>query len=301
VADIVRCPSCGTTNPAPQGNSPFFCTGCKKVVDPGGVLRRAPEASRATVGAANVAGGYVSRFQEADPREVQSSQGVKSIGGSVPLGYLLAAVAGLGGAAAFGMLGLGYLRLPILAAFVVGWLIRRALALGSGGGTPDRGPIGIVLLVGIALVAFGILRWFDYQSASASASKRYDEMYGRSAAAAVADPEGAVGHLSSLATDTPTIVKLRTDGSEVFVSEEAERLRMARATGKTPRDGYDIEVLASTGKAGLRGHMEHGVRNGEVIRITRRASGFRLPGPAMVVLWVAELAILIGMSFRRID
>jgi hypothetical protein len=126
-------------------------------------------------------------------------------------------------------------------------------------------------------------------------------MFGRSAAAAVADPEGAIGHLRSLAGETPTVARLRTDDSEVFVAEEAERLRMARATAKTPRDGYDIELLASTGKGGLRGHMEQGVRQGETIRFTGRASGFRLPGAAMVVFWVAELAILIGMSFRRID
>jgi hypothetical protein len=270
-------------------------------VDPSGVRKKGPEASRATVGAANVAGGYVSRYQNADPREAQHAPKVRSLGGSVILGYVLAAVAGLGGAAAFGALGIGYLRLPLVGAFVVGYLIRRALALGAGGGTPDRGPFGMILLLGIAVLAFGILRWFDYLGAASRAAPRYDEMFGRSAAAAVADPDAAIAHLTDLSPERKGSVTLRADGSEISVGEEADRLRTARATGKLPRDGYDIELLASTGKGGLRGHLEQGARRGERFRITPRSSGFRLPAPAVIVFWIVELAILIGMSFRRID
>jgi hypothetical protein len=126
-------------------------------------------------------------------------------------------------------------------------------------------------------------------------------MFGRSAAAAVADPDAAIAHLRGLASEGGGAVTLRADGSEVSVGEEADRLHTARVTGKTPRDGYDIELLASTGKRGLHGHMEQCVRRGERIRITPRSAGFRLPGIAVILAWVLEFVVLAGMAFRRVD
>jgi hypothetical protein len=275
--------------------------GCKQVVDPSNVLKKGVETSRASVGAANVAGGYQSRYQGRDAIGITGPKTAASFGGNVLSGYVFCAAAGLGAAAAFGFLGANYLRLPLIAAFVVGWVIRRTLALGSGGGTPDRGFFGSIFLLLVVVASFFVLRWFDYRGAAAVRSPRYDEMYGMSAAAAAANPDAAIVALKARAGEDKDVLTLRSDKSEIIVSTELDRLRSAKATRKSPKDGYDLELLAATGKPGFEGHLANGVKRGETVRFTPSSSGIRLSAPALIALWVFEFIVLLGMSFRRID
>jgi hypothetical protein len=228
----VRCPYCSELNTPAQSGAPFFCKQCKAIVDPIQAIARSaappsggappppssaastpppsydtppshPEAAAygtasARAGAASAAtpSQYVSRYGAPAPREIaRVGGGGLAVAGSLWVGMVLAAVTGGIAALALGWIGESVFRLPLVFPFVVGWLIKRALALGAGGGTPDRGFVGGVALLLVALGAFVAMRWVEYRTIAGRGSERYAEAFGASAARALASPADALATL----------------------------------------------------------------------------------------------------------
>jgi hypothetical protein len=331
--ETVACPHCGAPNVAAEGGAPFFCIGCKAIVDLGKTIAKsntplmgatptpapgAPltprfepgpgqqeqrrESPTAAAAAANAPPSYVSRYGTESPRDASGPSGGPALAGSIFVGLVFAAFAGIGLGLGVGWVGESYVRVPILFSVIVGWGIKRALALGAGGGTPDRGPLGGTILFAIVVLSFAATRWVEYQALESRMSARYEEAYGRSPAAAVADPAGAIAALRATdptATPVTPTVHLK-DGTALDVEQEQKRLENAKASGKVPHDGYDIVLLAATGKTGFTGHVAKLTTVGQDLRLFGKTS---LPMSGMVVLvyWVIEFAILLLAAFARVE
>jgi hypothetical protein len=283
-----------------QVGAPFFCKNCHRIVDPSGRISSGDGPAARTV-PGDSPSHYVSRYESASPRDASTISGPQAVAGSALVGYLFAAGAGLILGGGLGWFGIHVFRLPVVVAFVVGWGIRRTLALGAGGGTPDRGLLGTLTLLGIVVLSFAALRYFEYRGLAGRAADRHSEMYGVSAAAALGDVDSALARLGGHPRDAQGRIVLTTDGAEVLVDEERERLVAARATGRTPGDAYDIDLLADTGHTGLSGHLRRSIARGETFRFTPRSEGFRLPGVGIGLLWLLEFGALWMMAFRPVD
>ncbi len=242
----------------------------------------------------------MSRYSAPAPRD-SSAPGVGfNVGGSLWGGLALAAVAGAIVGAALGFVGANYVSLPIVSGLVVGWTLKRALAAGAGGGTPDRGVVGAILFLAIVLAVPGLMRWLEYRSAAETWVVRAQKLYPAGPAAAVDDLPGMRNTLRILDTDADGKIVLPDGGGTTFVDEEIQRLLAAKATGKRPADGYDVELLASTGRGGFYGHLEHVLRKGDSLRLPG-TNGVQVPGFAMVALWLVELMILVTVAFGRVE
>lgn len=313
MAASIRCPKCSAENPAPATPSPFFCKACKAIVDPGGSLKadRAPSAPPPTAArggppappsaaGAREPSSYVSRYSAPAPRDATARGVGFNVGGSLWGGLALAAVAGGVIGAALGFVGAHYVSLPIVSALVVGWTLKRALAAGAGGGTPDRGVVGVIVFLAIVLAVPGLMRWLEYRSAAETWVARARTLYPSGPAAAVEDVSGMRSTLRILDADADGKIVLPEGAGTVFVDEELQRLLAAKATGKRPADGYDVELLASTGRAGFYGHVEHVLRKGDTLRLPG-TNGVQIPGFAIVALWLVELMILVTVAFGRVE
>lgn len=304
--ETIRCPECGASNASSSGGAPFFCVGCKAIVDPSHRIHAEGEMPHPSqpVGAKSVVQpgpSYVSRYGSTEPRDAVGPGAGMSVGGSPVFGLILAAIVGVGSAVAFGWLGAHYFRAPLLCAFVIGWLVKRALALGSGGGTPDRSPTVVMGLLAIAFASFGAMRYVEYLETAKRESPRYLEIFGESPAAAVADPSGPIGDLHEKDRDHDGTIVLHVDESTIKVEEEANKLRSAKATNRSPSDGYDIALLASTGHSGFPGYLRMSVSDGESLRFVPKSAGIDLPGIAILFLWILELSILLLTAYSRIE
>ena len=326
----VRCPHCGGLNVPAADNAPYFCRECKRIVDPNKAIARpsggfAPPASEmpppesepapapprsapapgTSAGGAGSPTGYVSRYGTAVP-QMKSAPGTKAaVAGSLWIGLLMAAAAGAVGGLALGWVGENVLRVPLVFPFLVGWAVKRALALGAGGGTPDRGLVGGAVFLLIVVGSFAAMRWIEYRSVASKKTELYATAYGVSAARAVAERGDVVAGLrerdptSDGATDG--LVKL-ADGRRVSVEEEQDRLAAAFATSRVPADGYDLEMLAASGRTGFRGHLAYATGSGgTTLRLVPGSGGIRLPGFATLVLWIVELGVLLLTAFSRYD
>ncbi len=330
VDEQVRCPHCGGANTPAQRNAPYFCRECKRIVDPNKAIARptggfapspaeldalapAPPSPGSTAappsgtssGNAGMPSGYVSRYGTAISRDLLAPAAQRAVAGSLWVGLLLAAGAGLVTGVVLGWIGESFLRIPLLYPFLVGWAIKRALALGSGGGTPDRGLVGGMLFLVVVIGSFGLMRWIEYRTIASRQNEHYASAYGLSAPRAVAERGDVVAGLRErdLTSDgvADGAVKL-SDGGHVSVQAEQDRLAAAFATGRVPTDGYDLELLAALGRPGFRGHLAHATGDGgSTLRLLPGSRGIPLPGIATLILWIVELGVLLVTAFSHYD
>jgi hypothetical protein len=293
----VRCGGCGADNPEPEGGAPFFCRQCHEVVDPGGKLR-APPAPTVPSKSSGEGGkpSFVSQYSSQDPTYRGGPGAGFSVGGNKVLGYVLAAVAAAGAAAGLGWLALHVAHVPVLPALVAGWVIKRALAAGSGGGTPDRGPLGVIVLLAIVFGTFATWRYVGYLAASRDKSPRYEEMFGPD----LGDLRSAIETARSRDPDRDGFGTL-SDETTYRIDEEEQRLRAALATGEKPKDGYDVVLLAGTGHSGLAGHVRHAILSGIDWRPTPGARPIPVEGWIVAIWWLVEAVVLVLAAFSRVE
>src|SRR5262245_4170005 len=107
---------------------------------------------------------YVSRYESHAPREGEGPGMAFAVGGNKLLGLLIGAVAAaiVGGGLAF--VSANYLALPLLGVAITGWTVKHAIALGAGGGTPDRGVFGGAAMLALVLATFGLFRYVEYRA-----------------------------------------------------------------------------------------------------------------------------------------
>ncbi|MFO0933419.1 MAG: hypothetical protein U1E39_12000 [Planctomycetota bacterium] len=329
----VRCPHCGGMNTPAANNAPYFCRECKRIVDPNKTIARPsgtfapppedlppPEPSSShhptsepagpapgtSAGGAGAPSNYVSRYGTAIPRQLSAPGTKAAVAGSLGIGLMLAAGAGIVAGIVLGWVGENVLRIPLLFPFLAGWSIKRALALGAGGGTPDRGLIGGLLFLAIVFGSFALTRWIEYRTVASRQTEHYSEVYGVSAARAVAERADVVAglreHDASSDGEADGSVKLPS-GARVAVQTEQDRLAAAFASGRVPADGYDLEMLAAIGRTGFRGHLEYATSKdgGTRLRLLPGSGGLQLPGFATLVLWILELGVLLITAFSRYD
>ena len=185
-------PTAAPKTTSPQGNSPFFCKACHAIVDRTGIAatgahRRTPPppvSPRKPFGEpvasppAHTGTGRTGSINY----HVPSGPGAGfSVGGSRVVGFALAALAAIVAGGGLAWFGAYVLRVPLLFAFLAAWAIRRALATGSGGGTPDRGVIGGVFLFVLAAGTCVAARYGEYSAIAERESRHYGEIYGPSA------------------------------------------------------------------------------------------------------------------------
>lgn len=324
----VPCPHCGAPNTPAQDGAPYFCSACTRIVDrrqaipkPSGVFAPPePETrSRPREDAMPVPGptrasqalgestGYVSRYGTTVDRPIALPGPKAAVGGSLGMGLLLAALAAVVAAASLGFLGEHVWKVPLVFPFVIGWAIRRALALGGGGGTPDRGVVGGLLFLGIVLGAFGLTRWIEYRAVAARRSDHYQTLYGRGASRALAERADVIAALKDRAPrDGPEAGVLHVGDRTTTVHAEQDRLTAAAAasgaSGRQPADGYDLELLAAHGGTGFQGHLAHAIgTGGTTLRLLPGGRPTVLPGFATLVLWVLEAGVLLVSAFSRYD
>ena len=307
---IVPCPFCRAENDVPAGNSPFFCKSCHAIVDRTGTLRQAPTSVPAAAVAPRKSFGETDTAPHTKPApsgagsinyHVPSGPGAGfSVGGSRIVGFAFAAVAAVVAGGGLAWLGAYVLRVPLLYPFLAAWAIRRALATGSGGGTPDRGVVGGLFLAVLAVGTCVAARYGEYTASAGRESLHYREIYGPSAAVAMQDVKGTLANINALDTDHDGIGTTSV-GRTFNVAEEVRHVLTAHATNVVPQDPYDIYLLAVRGRAGFAGHVQSVFLEGEDVRLLASGAGFRLPGPAVVALWILELLIVIIVAFGRID
>jgi hypothetical protein len=294
----VRCGGCGADNPEPEGGAPFFCRQCHEIVDPAG-KRRGPPPPTVPEGRGpepKAKPGFVSQYKTTAPTYAGAPGAGFSVGGLKPLGYLLAALAAAVAGAGLGFVGLHYLNVPIVYSLVAGWAIKRALAAGSGGGTPDRGPLGLLVLTAIVVATFAAGRYVEYLSVSKHESSRYEEIFGPN----LTDLEGALDAARTKDPDRDGFGTL-SDETTYRVDDEQQRIRAALATGTRPENGYDVALLAETGRAGFLGHVRHVLANGTEFRFTPRGEPLAVAGYVVVLWWILELLVLGLAAFTRVD
>jgi endogenous inhibitor of DNA gyrase (YacG/DUF329 family) len=285
----VRCPHCGEYVDPPGGGGPFFCSQCHQVID--------FQARRAGVAAAP---------PETEPPD-PAPHGVDRLGPghglaagqTAAIGYLLAAAVAGGASYGLGRLAGSHVYLPVLWAGIAGWVTQRALAIGSGGGTPDRTVLGSIFLLLVGVAATGVFAWVDYDEARRRETKHWAVVFGDRGT------ESAVHFAKRLrdrrGSDRGDRVKLLEDDTFVSVSEEETRARNAVATGKTSLDPFDVHLLASTGRRGFEGFLLHRAKEGRTVRITPTHEGWPLGGSATLALAAVELLTFWLLVFQRRD
>lgn len=308
----VRCPSCHNENEAPPAGGPFFCSKCHSIIDPKGAIRadRArvrseeppppPPPRASSEGApppANPSSGPLSRYGTTAARYVAGPGAGFAVGGSAALGYALAALVGIILAAGLGWAAMAAFRLPVVYGLLLGWAMKRALAAGCGGGTPDRGLPSSLLYLAIVVGAFAVMRYAEYLKVDAKESAHYRLVYN---GFPPGDVKSAVIQMRSRDPDGDGRIKL-DDGTTIQIDEEEDRLRAQFISRILPSDPYDIALLAAVGHKGFRGHLQTIVTKGETVRVFPDSKGWPLPGPAMILLWLAELVILGLAAFARVE
>lgn len=306
----IPCPHCRADNDVTSSSSPFFCKACHAIVDPSGTLRQAPTsvpaaaaAPREPLDTPDVAGAAPSFAPPTSSINYHAPSGPGagfSLGGSRETGLLIAIVAALIVGAALAWLGAYVLRVPLLYAFIAGWAIRRALALGAGGGTPDRGVFGGVLLAAMAVGTTALARYGEYMANAERESRHYGQIYGPSADVAIAKSRETADNIRAMSSDADGRATTST-GRSFSVKDAIEELATARATGVIPSDPYGIHLLAQTGHDGVGGHIRLVLREGEDVRFLASASGFHVPAQGAALLWLLEAVIAIVTAFGRID
>jgi hypothetical protein len=286
--------------------SAFFCSKCHGVVNPGAVRaparREAASVAAATGGRSDAApSSYVSRYEGTAPRDASGPGAGFSAGGSLIGGLVLAATAAAVAGGGLAWVSAHVVRVPLLVPILVGWLVRRAFAIGGGGGTPDRGFVGGAFLLAICLGAFGIGLYVQYAEADQRESKHARLVFGEATGAGAFDE--ASRHLASLrATDASRAGEVDLeDGTTIDLADETMRLDRARATGQTPRSPYDLVLLAETGSLGFSGWFKESVTHGLTFRFLPSQAGWDLPGAAMAALWFVEFLLLGLVAFSRVD
>lgn len=307
---IVPCPHCRAENDVAAGNSPFFCKACHAIVDRTGTLRQAPTSVPAAAVAPRKSFGDTDVAPVSKPSpsragsinyHVPSGPGAGfSVGGSRMVGFALAAVAALVAGCGLAWLGAYVFRLPLLYAFLAAWAIRRALATGSGGGTPDRGVIGGIFLAALAIGTCVAARYGEYVASAERESRHYAQIYGPSASVAMQNVKATQAAIHALDADGDGVATTST-GRTFKIVDEIQHVLTARATNASPKDPYDIYLLAVRGRAGFVGHIQCVLRDGEDVRLLASGAGFHFGGPAIVGLWILELLIVIIVAFGRID
>lgn len=295
----VLCPKCGAPNEEAPGGAPFFCVKCREVVDPSGKTRSTSAPPPASAGMFQHGPEFVSQRGTTKPLTATGPGAGVSVGGAKPFGYVLAAIASVVVTAGLAWVGVAYFRIPLLYPLAAGWAIKRALAIGSGGGTPDRGFVGAVLLV--AIVAAGYLAglFIDYRAVERHESRHYLALFGPDP---LRDPSAVVRELVGRA-DSDGNLQIDVDGKAVTVNmdHEEQRLRKAAATGKPADRPYDIALLAATGRTGFVGHLDYLVKEGTTFRFTPTSTGYEVPGAGVVAWWLMELAVMLVAAFLRVD
>jgi hypothetical protein len=295
----VRCTACGADNPESEGGAPFFCRQCHEIVDPSGKRKGPPAPTVPATRAPREGKGpaFVSQYGTTAPTYQQAPGAGFSVAGFKPVGYVFAAVAAAVAGVGLGWVGLHYLNVPILFSLLAGWGIKRALAAGSGGGTPDRGPIGLAVLAALVVATFGAGRYVEYLATARHRSQHYEKIFGPTYAT---DVEGAIFELRGRDVDRDGAVTL-PDATTYRVREEEQRLRAAHATGIRPNDAYDVALLAESGRPGLLGHVRHVIANGTEFRFTPRGRAIPLEGYMVLLWWFVELLVLGLVAFSRVD
>ncbi len=316
----ITCPHCGEQVEAPDTTAPFFCAKCHAIVDPAGLMRgsltppkagpwadepRPPAPRRSEPAPAGTPRPgpsapppqYVSRYGTTAPREVAGPGTGVTAGGSLVGGLLLAALAativggGLGWAAAH------HLRVPLLYAIATGWTMRRALAMGGGGGTPDKGIAGVLALLGLCVGAFLLGLYAEYDETSDRESAHYRLIFG---GGSLEDAEEQLDLVAARDTARTGRVALE-DGTTVVLAEESMRLKRAQATGRAPHAPYDVALLAEAGRTGFLGWLETTATAGTSFRFTPAQSGWDVPGIGVLAWRIVELLALIAVAFTRVE
>jgi hypothetical protein len=287
--DKVRCPHCSDDVEPPSGGGPFFCPSCHRIVDTS--LRRAGVA----------AAPHSPETLPPDPAPhpvTHIGPGHGPAAAQTPaLGYLLAAI--LGGAVAYGLgrLSATHLYLPLVWAGFAGWVVRTALAIGSGGGTPDRGVLGFLVLAATCLGIVGVFAWVDYDAARRNETDHWRLVFGDRGTESA---KHFVKRLRDRDTDLDGVVRLAEDETTVDVGEEALRAERAVATGVKTLDPFDVPLLASTdGRRGFEGYLIRRAREGRVVKVTPTHDGWRLDGTAAIGLAVVEFLTAALFAFPR--
>jgi hypothetical protein len=321
----IRCPGCGTENAAPEAIAPFFCKKCHAVIDPGGALKAPvtkprgaddplPSSPLRGASTAPYASPTPPRYGAPAPAPAPSTTGSRppvgttyvagpgagfSVGGSRAIGYPMALLAGVVAAAALAWVAGSYLRVPIVYPLLVGWGIRRALAAGAGGGTPDRGVGGVAFMLLVVAAAFVAGKFVEYRVAAHRGNAQMKEIYG------VWNPgmdwKDTVASMRARDPDTDGWLQLK-DGTDVSIDAEQQRLQAAAAVpGLAPSEPYDVVLLASSGQKGFTGWAKHVTSQGETLRLLPSQKGWALPGFAVILLAAVEFLVLAFSSFARIE
>jgi hypothetical protein len=296
----VRCGACGAQVEPPRAAGPFFCSQCQAIIDPTGALKApVPQSKPADSGPPAPHTQYVSRYATATPRDKAGPGTRFNVGGSVILAYLLGAVAAVVFGGGLAWVAAHHLRLPILYPLIAGWGIRRALALGGGGGTPDRGPVGFLLLLAICAATYVGGEYVAYRADADRESTRWHQIYG---VFPVTDDKQAINDLKNRDPDLNGEFTITVpDEERVVILEEKARLENYNVTHEYAAEPYDVKMLAMTGKAGFPGHVAYRIDAGEDLRIMPQKVLWHIPGFGVVVLWIVEFTLLCLAAFARVD
>jgi hypothetical protein len=241
---------------------------------------------------------HVSRYGTKVPQYDAGPRHGFAPGDSPLLGLFFALVAAAILSVAFGWIGAHHVRIPLLASAVVGWAVRRALAAGSGGGTPDRGPVIVVGLLAIVGGAFAVGVYFDYRSAAAREGAHFGVIFGD---AGYRTAEERLKELRDRELDRDDSVHLVEDGSTISLAAEKERLIRAEATGIEPDEPYDFYLLAKTGRKGVAGYLAASATAGQTLRFLPDQEGWPLGGAGTMAWWFLEFLTLAIFSFTRVE
>jgi hypothetical protein len=267
-------------------------------VDPG-VLERSegdhdPSGARAAEGPPQ----HVSRYGTKISQYESGPRHGFAAGESPLLGLLIAAAAAAVLSFGLGWIGANHLRVPLVFSAVVGWGIRRALAAGSGGGTPDRGPLVVLALLAIVAGAFTMGLYLDYRAVANREGAHFGAIFGdggyRSAAEKLAD-------LREREPDRDDSVHLVEDGTTISLAREKRRLDLAEATGIEPDEPYDFYLLEATGRKGFFGFLHAAAKAGLTLRLLPRQAGWPLHGVGTLAWWFLELLTLSIFAFTKVE
>jgi hypothetical protein len=283
----------------PKSAGPFFCPHCQAIIDPSGALKApVPQARHAETGPPAPHSEYVSRYASSAPREVAGPGTSFNVGGSAILGYFLAAVAGVVVGGGLAWVGAHHLRIPLVYPLIAGWAIRRGLAAGAGGGTPDRGPIGLLVLLAICVGTFVGGEFVAYRGEAARENSRFRNVYGTFP---VTDPVQAIRDLKNVRDADGNGEFALPDGTKVVIDDEDKRLNNFLITHEYADEPYDVKLLGDVGKKGFVGHLYDRLDQGEDLRITADKVTWHIPGFGVVVLAILEFLILAMSAFARIQ
>jgi hypothetical protein len=286
----IRCPHCGVYVEPAEGGGPFFCSSCRQIVD--------PKARRAGVSAY----GDSPHAAPPEPAPVASKQPIirhgVAAGSTVGVGYALALLTGAGVGYGLGWLANNHVYLPLVGSALGGWLISRALALGSGGGTPDRGPMGFLLLAVACVGALAIWTFVDFQTERDRETDHWRRVFGPFG---VQSAMRSVEVLAERDVEKKGEVVIVENGRTVRLDEERQRAELAVAAGVASTDPFDVHLLATSGRTGFEGFVLDRAKAGRVLRLRPDDKGWVLGGGAAVALAAAELLTLLVFAFHRRD